>query len=82
MNDMVRLCFEDMGKLSLDFGKINQEKNNTTPNTRIIKTREYKIIKNNKPALHIKEFSDSANPENKRTQIIKSKFEDKEEQNE
>lgn len=82
MNDMVRLCFEDMGKLSLDFGKINQEKNNITPNTRIIKTREYKIIKNNKPALHIKEFSDSTNPENKRTQIIKNKFEDKEEQNE
>ena len=24
MSDMVRLCFEDMGKLSLNFGKINK----------------------------------------------------------
>ena len=72
MNDMVRLCFEDMGKLSLDFGQMNKE--NT--DTRIIKTKEYKIIKNNKPALHIKEFSDSANPKNNRAQIIKNKFEE------
>ena len=30
MNDMVRLCFEDMGKLSLDFNKLEekQEKEN------------------------------------------------------
>ena len=26
MNDMVRLCFEDMGKLSLNFAEIKQEK--------------------------------------------------------
>lgn len=25
MNEMVRLCFEDMGKLSLNFGNINKE---------------------------------------------------------
>ena len=79
MNDMVRLCFEDMGKLSLDFGQMNQE-NQNTGNTRVIKTREYKVIKNNGPALHIKQFSDSANPKNNRAQIIKSKFEEAEEE--
>jgi ssDNA-binding Zn-finger/Zn-ribbon topoisomerase 1 len=27
MNDMVRLCFEDMGKLSLDFRELKQKEN-------------------------------------------------------
>jgi len=82
MNDMVRLCFEDMGKLSLDFGQMDQENQhiNHNQNTRVVKAREYKIIKNNKPALHIKEFSDSLNPRNNRAQIIKNKFEEEQEE--
>ncbi len=75
MDDMVKLCFQDKGRLSLDFGKMKQE----NPNTRVIKSREYTVIKDNKPALHIKEFSDSANPKNNRTQIIKNRLEEKEE---
>ncbi len=27
MNDMVRLCFEDIGKLSLDFNKLEEKEN-------------------------------------------------------
>ncbi len=84
MNDMVRLCFEDMGKLSLDFQDEQLEKNfeehkDIQSNSRIVKAREYKVIKNNKPALHIRQFSDSANPKNNRLQIIKSKQEEEEE---
>lgn len=67
MDSMVRLCFQDMGRLSLDFG-INSEKSNS----RVVKAREYKVIKNNKPVLHVKQFSDSSNPQNNKTQVFKN----------
>ena len=57
MDDMVRLCFEEMGKLSLNF---HEEENK---NPRIIKSREVRVVKNGKPVLHSKQFYDSANPE-------------------
>ena len=65
MNDMVKLCFEDFGKLSLSFGDY------VDGDSRVIKSRECKVIKNNKPVLHTKQFYDSANPENNRKMIIK-----------
>jgi len=71
MDDMVRLCFEDAGRLSLNFGE--QEKNQ-----RVVKSREYKLIKNNKPVLHFKQFSDSANPKGTKSLIIKKSEEDEE----
>ena len=57
MDDMVRLCFEEMGKLSLNF---HEEENK---NPRVIKSREVRVVKNGKPVLHSKQFYDSANPE-------------------
>ncbi|HOU79296.1 MAG TPA: hypothetical protein PK255_02200 [Candidatus Pacearchaeota archaeon] len=65
MNDMVKLCFEDFGKLSLSFGDY------VDGDSRVIKSRECKVIKSNKPVLHTKQFYDSANPENNRKMIIK-----------
>lgn len=62
---MVKLCFEDFGKLSLSFGDY------VDGDSRVIKSRECKVIKNNKPVLHTKQFYDSANPENNRKMIIK-----------
>jgi hypothetical protein len=75
MNQMVKLCFQDFGKLSLDFEAINDFKNLNNKNTRVIKQSEYKIIKNNKPIVHIKEFSDSANPKNNKKYIFKKQEE-------
>jgi hypothetical protein len=66
VNDMVRLSFEDFGKVSLMFNRSEDE-----ADSRIVKAREVKIIKNNKPILHARQFSDSAHPERNRTQIIK-----------
>ncbi|MFH1310989.1 MAG: hypothetical protein ABIH65_01130 [Nanoarchaeota archaeon] len=66
MNDMVRLCFEDSGRLSLNFGNIGENKD-----SRVIKAREYKVIKNNQPVLHARQFYDSANPENNKNILIK-----------
>ena len=45
MDEMVKLSFENMGRLSLNF---NQPNLKTNINTRIIKTREIKILKNGK----------------------------------
>lgn len=60
MDNMVRLCFEDSGRLSLNFnGHEEQERTQ-----RVVRAREVKMIRNGKPILHSKEFYDSANPSN------------------
>jgi len=62
MNDMVRLCFEDSGRLSLNFG--NAEHGDMPQRTqRVVKSREVRVVKNGKPVLHSRQFYDSANPE-------------------
>ena len=62
MDDMVRLCFEEMGKVSLSFGDEDGRKN-----ARVIKAREVRVIRNNRSVLHSRQFYDSAHPE--RSQI-------------
>lgn len=76
INDMVRLSFQDMNKLSLMF---NSEEDAETQ-SHVVKAREYKIVRNNKPILHVKQFADSANPKNNKMQIIKNEEEFKEEE--
>ena len=61
---MVKLCFEEAGKLSLNFGS---EENRG--NARIIKAREIRVVKNGKPVLHSKQFYDSAHPEKNQNKI-------------
>ena len=70
MDEMVKLSFEDMGRLSLNFNNQNLERN---PNTRIIKSREVKILRNGK-FVYAKQFSDSAHPERNKTIIKKAKL--------
>ena len=66
LDNMVKLSFEEAGKLRLMFNTLGTEQN-----SRVIKSKEVKIIKNNKPLLHAKQFSDSAHPERNKTQILK-----------
>lgn len=41
MDDMVRLCFEDFGRLSLNFGELNEEvKKETIPNLNELRRRK------------------------------------------
>ena len=72
VNNMVRLSFQDFGRLSLMFntgdGETHEEGNQ---NSRVIKSREVKIIKNNKPVIHARQFADSLHPERNRTEIFK-----------
>ncbi|MDD5700120.1 MAG: hypothetical protein PHH00_02925 [Candidatus Nanoarchaeia archaeon] len=68
MNDMVRLCFEDFGRVSLNFENMQQNKN-----SRVVGAREVQVVKNGKPVLHVRQFADSANPKNNKTQVFRSK---------
>lgn len=68
MDEMVRLNFEEMGRLRLNFDASGLE---DARNTRVIKAKEVKIIKNNKPILHASQFLDSAHPERNKTIIKK-----------
>ncbi len=67
MNEMVRLCFEDFGRLSLNF------ENTESKNSRVVGAREVRVVKNGKPVLHVKQFADSANPKNNKTQVLRDK---------
>lgn len=69
MDEMVKLCFEDFGRVTLNFS------NPPEKNSRVISSREYKVIKNNKPVLHTKQFYDSKNPQNNKEIIIKEEDE-------
>ena len=67
MNNMVKLCFEEAGKISLDFD---------SHNSRVVSSEEVKVVKNGKPVYHVKKISDSANPEKNKTKIFKAKEEE------
>lgn len=76
MDEMVKLCFEDFGRLSLDF---NNGRNSVEhENSRVIKSREYKVVKNGKPIIHSRQFYDSADPKNSKSFIIKKSREEHE----
>jgi hypothetical protein len=64
MNDMVRLCFEDFGRVSLNF-------DNESKNSRVVGAREVRIVKDGKPVFHVKQFADSADPKNNKTQVFR-----------
>ncbi len=69
INNMVKMSFEDAGRLSLMFN--TPEYKNSRKKSRVVKTREVRFMKNNKPIFHARQFSDSAHPERNRTQVIK-----------
>jgi len=71
MNDMVKLCFEESGRLSLDFNREDAEEKKNSQ--RIIKSREVKIVKDGKPTFHAKQFYDSADPKNSKSFIVKKR---------
>ncbi len=79
MDDMVRLCFEDAGRLSLNFNENEGQQNKG--NSRLIKAREVKIVKNGKQTFHAKQFYDSANPKNNKSILIKKTEKEKNKEN-
>ena len=79
INSMVKLCFEDLGKVSLDFGNFSNIGMNSlgeesqNGNHRVIKANEMHVVKNGKPVLHVRQFTDSENPKNNKTQVFREK---------
>lgn len=73
INDMVRMSFDEAGRISLMFNTPEMNENNPHAQSRVVKSREVSIIKNNKPVLHTKQFYDSAHPENNKNIVLKAK---------
>jgi len=64
IDNMVKLSFDDMGKVSLNF--------HSGENSRVIKSKSIRIVKNNKPVLEARQFYDSAHPERSQTKVFKA----------
>jgi len=69
MNNMVKMCFEEAGKISLTFNTPEADAENQ--NARVLKSKEVKIIKNGK-VFHVKQFADSANPQNNKKVVLRN----------
>lgn len=72
INNMVKLSFEEAGRISLMFN--TQENDN-----HIVSAKEVRIMRNGKPVLHARKFTDNKDPSKNRTQIIKNTEEEGEE---
>lgn len=79
INNMVKLSFQEAGRLSLMF---NTPESESKENARVVRAREVRIVKNNKPVLHVRQVSDSANPKNNKTQVYKAAQKEKESEKE
>ncbi len=79
INNMVRLSFQEAGRINLMFNNPEQQNPNANPNghsnSRVVRSREVSIVRNNKPVLHAKQFYDSANPERNKSIVLKAKKE-------
>ncbi len=68
-NDMVKLSFDQLGKVSLMF---NSPEEGEDERSRVVSSKEVRIIRNGKPVLHARKVSDSAHPERNQTKIFKT----------
>jgi len=79
INDMVRLNFEEAGRLSLMFNTPEMQENDDMKH-RVVKSREVRVVRNNKPVYHTKEYSDSAHPEKNIKKVFKAKNKNEDEE--
>lgn len=77
IDNMVKLSFDNANRLSLMFNtpemKENLEREDACTKSRVVRAKEIKIVKDNKPVLHVKQFYDSAHPERNRNIVLKAK---------
>ena len=79
INNMVKLSFQEAGKLNLMFNcpecnednNISNQNNNPNLRSRVVSSKEVRIVKDGKPIMHTRKFYDSANPKNNKTIILK-----------
>jgi hypothetical protein len=80
MNNMVKMCFEEAGRISLRFNTPEMDEEDSLEHQnkpRIVSSKEVKIVQNGKPILHARKFSDSAHPERNQTNVFKAQKENK-----
>ncbi|MBS3079794.1 hypothetical protein J4218_06745 [Candidatus Pacearchaeota archaeon] len=70
LDDMVRLCFNNSHSLSLNFN--TKMENSENVKSRVIQAKEFRVVRNNEPVLHVKQLYDSANPRNNKMQVFKN----------
>jgi hypothetical protein len=66
-NDMVKLSFDQLGKVSLMFNSPEESEK-----SRVVSSKEVRFIRNGKPVLHARKVSDSVHPERNQTKVFKS----------
>lgn len=71
MNNMVRMCFNELGSINLKF---NTDGENSK--SRVVQSKEIRVVKNGKQILHARKVFDSSNPKNNRIKVIKTEEED------
>jgi len=76
INNMVKLCFAEPGKISMMFNTPEANEN-----ARTVSAKEVKIIKNGK-VFHVKQVTDSANPQNNKKVIIRNDLKEQKENKE
>jgi len=76
INNMVKLCFSEPGKISMMFNTPEANEN-----ARTVSAKEVKIIKNGK-VFHVKQIIDSANPQNTKKVIIRNDLNEPKEEKE
>lgn len=69
MDEMVRLAFEDFGRLRLDFFG-DEEMGDVRGRSRVVGSKEVRVVKDGKNLLHTKQTYDSAHPERNKKEII------------
>jgi len=70
LNNMVRLCFEDAGRISMNFNLSDED--GDMSKSRVVSSKEIRVVKDGKPVLHARKFSDSAHPERNQTKVYKA----------
>ncbi len=67
MDDMVKLSFDRVGRISLAF---NTPENEEKEDSYVVSAKEVKVIRNGKEVLHAKKFTDSKHPERNKTEVM------------
>jgi len=85
MDNMVRMCFSGANSLNLQFNTNeggSEENNQNNIKSRIVSSKEVKVIKNGKPVLHARKVFDSSHPEKNQTRVFDAKELNEEEEEE
>lgn len=74
INNVVKLCFSEPGKISMLFNTPEANEN-----ARTVSSKEVKIMKNGK-VFHVKQIIDSANPQNNKKVILRNDLKENKEE--